>query len=163
MRGSSLLPKQFRSLGNSDSWLNRNVSSTLLSISGIACQHPIHTIVVIALLASTSYVGLLQESLFDTTGHLSHGRGYVDLDALLVGSRTLELSKQTSWKWQVQENIALRPKEKVDALHESGLNIADFYRALSILLSLPSRSPTPLPLSLPHCQAPSRYPATLQL
>jgi hydroxymethylglutaryl-CoA reductase (NADPH) len=113
MRGSSLLPKQFRSLGNSDSWLNRNVSSMLLSISGIACQHPIHTIVVIALLASTSYVGLLQESLFDTTGHLSHGRGYVDLDALLVGSRTLELSKQTSWKWQVQDNIALPPRNKV--------------------------------------------------
>lgn len=68
---------------------------------------------VIALLASTSYVGLLQESLFDTTGHLIHGRGYVDLDALLVGSRTLELSKQTSWKWQVQDNIALPHSNKV--------------------------------------------------
>lgn len=113
MRGSSLLPKQFHSLGNADSWLNRNVSSTLLSISGIACQHPIHTIVVIALLASTSYVGLLQESLFDTASQAVHDRGYVDLDALLVGSRTLELSKQTSWKWQVQDRIALPPKHKV--------------------------------------------------
>jgi hydroxymethylglutaryl-CoA reductase (NADPH) len=113
MRGSSLLPKQFRSLGNTDGWLNRNVSSTLLSISGIACQHPIHTIVVIALLASTSYVGLLQESLFDTDSQAIHDRGYVDLDALLVGSRTLELSKQTLWKWQVKDGIALPLSHKV--------------------------------------------------
>jgi hydroxymethylglutaryl-CoA reductase (NADPH) len=132
MRGSSLLPKQFRSLGNSDSWLNRNVSSALLSVSGLACQHPIHTIVVIALLASTSYVGLLQESLFDKAGHSKHGLGYVDLDILLVGSRTLELSKQTSWKWQVQDGIALPPKDKVACAPPPSQSLADVYRALSI-------------------------------
>ena len=104
MRGSHLLPKQFRSLGNTDSWLNRHVTSTLVTVSHIACQHPIHTIVAIALFASTSYVGLLQESLFDSgIGALQHN-GRVDIDALLTGSRTLELSKGTDWKWQLRDD-----------------------------------------------------------
>lgn len=112
MRGSSLLPKQFRSLGHSDSWLNRAVTAQLLRISHIVCQHPIHTIVVIAFLASTSYVGLLQESLFNASANLTGGQGLVDLGSLLVGSRTLELSKDTGWKWQLEtkETVPHIPK-----------------------------------------------------
>ena len=106
MRGSHLLPKQFRSLGNSDSWLNRNVTSTLLTISHIACQHPIHTIVAIALFASTSYVGLLQESLFDTRLSPTQENGKLDIDSLLKGSRTLELSRGTDWKWQLSDALS---------------------------------------------------------
>jgi hydroxymethylglutaryl-CoA reductase (NADPH) len=109
MRGSALLPKQFRSLGNSDSWLNRHVTSAIVNISAVACQHPIHTIVAIALFASTSYVGLLQESLFDSgIGALQHNGG-VDVEALLTGSRTLELSKDTDWKWQLRDHTVVPP------------------------------------------------------
>lgn len=104
MRGSALLPKQFRSLGNSDSWLNRNVTSTLVKVSALSCQHPIHTIVAIALIASTSYVGLLQESLFDSGIEALQHSGRVDVEALLTGSRTLELSKSTDWKWQLRDD-----------------------------------------------------------
>jgi hydroxymethylglutaryl-CoA reductase (NADPH) len=104
VRGSSLLPKQLRSLGSSDSWLNRTVTSNLLPISQLACQHPIHTIVAIALLASTSYVGLLQESLFDSGIKSLQHNGQVDIDSLLKGSRTLELSKNTAWKWQISDD-----------------------------------------------------------
>jgi hydroxymethylglutaryl-CoA reductase (NADPH) len=75
-------------------------------------MHPIHTIVVIALLASTSYVGLLQQSLFDT-GHTRHGRGYVDVDSLLEGGRTLELSSRTSWKWQSDNTFPPKHNGKV--------------------------------------------------
>ncbi|RVX69658.1 hypothetical protein B0A52_06722 [Exophiala mesophila] len=106
MRGSKLLPKQLRSLGNSDSWLNRAVTANLLAVSQLACQHPIHTIVVIALLASTSYVGLLQESLFDSGVKSLQHNGQLDVQALLQGSRTLELSKSTSWKWQFSDHVA---------------------------------------------------------
>lgn len=106
MRGSKLLPKQLRSLGNSDSWLNRAITTNLLAVSQLACQHPIHTIVAIALLASTSYVGLLQESLFDSGVKSLQHNGQLDVQALLQGSRTLELSKSTSWKWQFSDNIA---------------------------------------------------------
>jgi hydroxymethylglutaryl-CoA reductase (NADPH) len=76
-------------------------------------MHPIHTIVVIALLASTSYVGLLQQSLFDTEGQTSHPQGQVDVDSLLEGGRTLELSSRTSWRWQSDDTLAPGQNDKV--------------------------------------------------
>jgi hydroxymethylglutaryl-CoA reductase (NADPH) len=105
MRGSNLLPKQLRSLNRSDSWVNRSVTSNLLAISSLACAHPIHTIVAIALFASTSYVGLLQESLFDSGLKSLQHNGKVDVVALLQGSRTLELSQETSWRWQFSDVV----------------------------------------------------------
>ncbi|RMZ78388.1 hypothetical protein DV738_g3891, partial [Chaetothyriales sp. CBS 135597] len=104
MRGSHILPQRFRSLGNSDSWLNRAVTSVLVTISQIACQHPIHTIVVIALIGSTSYVGLLQQSLFDTGIGSLQENGKIDVDSLLKGSRVLELSGATDWRWQLSDD-----------------------------------------------------------
>jgi hydroxymethylglutaryl-CoA reductase (NADPH) len=76
-------------------------------------MHPIHTIVVIALLASTSYVGLLQQSLFETAGQTSHARGYVDVDSLLEGGRTLELSSRTLWRWQADDTFPPKQTNKV--------------------------------------------------
>jgi hydroxymethylglutaryl-CoA reductase (NADPH) len=114
MRGSNLLPKQLRSLGGNDSWLSRTITSKLLSTSYLACQHPIHTLVVIALLASTSYVGLLQESLFDTTAQARNGK--VDVASLLGGGRTLELSSRTSWKWHVGDDRSYDDQDKVKTL-----------------------------------------------
>ncbi len=76
-------------------------------------MHPIHTIVVIALLASTSYVGLLQQSLFETGGQTAHGQGHVDVESLLEGGRTLELSSRTSWKWQLDGGSPSKENDKV--------------------------------------------------
>lgn len=104
MRGSNLLPKQLRSLGSNNGWINRKITSYLLSISDLACQHPIHTLVIIALLASTSYVGLLQESLFDVTNQAKDG--HIDVVSLMEGGRTLELSPKTSWRWQLDDHRA---------------------------------------------------------
>lgn len=118
MRGSYLLPKQLRSLGKSDSWLNRTVTSALLALSHTACQHPIHTIVAIALLASTSYVGLLQESLFDSGVKSIQNNGGVDLEALLKGSRTLELSEKTAWKWDFADDAGVPEVSLVSLLEE---------------------------------------------
>lgn len=79
-------------------------------------MHPIHTIVVIALLASTSYVGLLQQSLFETAGPTSYLQGYVDVDSLLEGGRTLELSSRTSWRWQSNDRFLPKQINKVDII-----------------------------------------------
>lgn len=114
MRGSSLLPKQLLSLGGPESWLNRRATSCLLSTARLACQHPIHTLVVIALLASTSYVGLLQESLFDAATLSENGR--VDATRLLEGGRTLELSDNTAWRWQIREDPPPETSNKVRLL-----------------------------------------------
>ncbi|KAL4878397.1 3-hydroxy-3-methylglutaryl-coenzyme A reductase [Aspergillus karnatakaensis] len=95
------------------SWLKRQVTGSLQSISRRACIHPIHTIVVIALLASTTYVGLLEGSLFDSFKNPKNVAGQVDVDSLLLGSRSLRLGESTSWKWQVE-----------DSLNEEGIEIA---------------------------------------
>ncbi|GFF48631.1 3-hydroxy-3-methylglutaryl-coenzyme A reductase [Aspergillus udagawae] len=87
-------------------WLKRQVTGILQSISSQACQHPIHTIVVIALLASTTYVGLLEGSLFDSVRNPRNIAGQVDIDTLLQGSRNLRLGESTSWKWQVEDGLA---------------------------------------------------------
>ncbi|KAL4910918.1 hypothetical protein BDW74DRAFT_3938 [Aspergillus multicolor] len=87
------------------SWLKRQVTGCLQSISRRACIHPIHTIVVIALLASTTYVGLLEGSLFDSFRNSNHGAGQVDVDSLLLGNRSLRLGEGTSWKWQVEDSL----------------------------------------------------------
>lgn len=126
MRGSSLLPKQFRSAGKADGWLNRNITSSLLKISQIACQHPIHTIVVIAVFASTSYVGLLQESLFDSGIKASQVNGRVDVGALLDGSRVLELSKGTAWKWQIKEDGHIPSHATVSAPYFTSMYILTY-------------------------------------
>ncbi|KAL4954040.1 hydroxymethylglutaryl-coenzyme A reductase-domain-containing protein [Aspergillus filifer] len=87
------------------SWLKRQVTSSLQSISRRACIHPIHTIVVIALLASTTYVGLLEGSLFDSIRNPKNVVGQVDVDSLLLGNRTLRLGESTAWKWQAEESM----------------------------------------------------------
>ena len=76
-------------------------------------MHPIHTIVVIALLASTSYVGLLQQSLVETAWQTGHLQGRVDVNSLLEGGRTLELSSRTSWRWQSDDEFSSVQTNKV--------------------------------------------------
>jgi hydroxymethylglutaryl-CoA reductase (NADPH) len=94
--------------------LNRNITSTLVTVSRVACQHPIHSIVAIALVASTSYVGLLQESLFDTGLPTLSKNGKVDIDSLLKGSRTLELSQDTEWKWLLRDDQQIPTAQGVE-------------------------------------------------
>ncbi|KAK5090210.1 3-hydroxy-3-methylglutaryl-coenzyme A (HMG-CoA) reductase isozyme [Lithohypha guttulata] len=104
MRGSYLLPKQLRDIGRNNGRLYEAITSTLLSVSRLSLSSPIFTLVIIAVLASTSYVGLLQESLFDTGVQVAADNEKVDIDSLLKASRTLELSKNTAWKWRTLED-----------------------------------------------------------
>jgi len=116
MRGSYLLPKQLREFGQNGGQLYNTVTSTFLAISRLSLSSPIFTLVIIAVLASTSYVGLLQESLFDTGIHAATEHGKIDVDSLLKGSRTLELSQNTRWKW--------RPLEDADTAEGRGQHYA---------------------------------------
>ena len=104
---TSFITKRLRSTeeeqNTQPSWIRRQIVSGLQFISHRACVHPIHTLVVIAILASTTYVGLLEGSLIDTPKDPLSVAGQVDTDALLQGSRNLRLGESTSWKWQVED------------------------------------------------------------
>jgi len=104
---TSFISKRLRSTEEDQesrpSWIRRQVVSGLQYISRRACVHPIHTLVVIAILASTTYVGLLEGSLLDSSRDVQSVAGQVDTDALLQGSRNLRLGESTSWKWQAED------------------------------------------------------------
>lgn len=115
MRGSWLIPQRFREINSADSveagWLNRRVTAILKSVSRRSCMHPIHTIVVVALLASTTYVGLLEGSLFDSVRGAGVGQGLLDVAGFLEGGRNLRLGQQTSWRWQIDDSTSLGDSE----------------------------------------------------
>ncbi|KAM5443536.1 3-hydroxy-3-methylglutaryl-coenzyme A (HMG-CoA) reductase isozyme [Microsporum ferrugineum] len=105
MRGSSLIPRPFRADpddAGEPGWLSRQVTGVLQSVSLRACRHPIHTIVAIALLASTTYVGLLDGSLVESSK--ANGAGQVDVASLVGGGRNLHLGPDTQWRWQVDNS-----------------------------------------------------------
>lgn len=98
---SNFLPSRFRgeqpaAQTAAPSWLNKKVTPFLQLLSKITSSHPIHTIVVVALLASSTYIGLLEESLFDVT--LSVRKA--EWSSLVEGSRRLRAAPDTAWNWQ---------------------------------------------------------------
>jgi hypothetical protein len=106
MIGSSLLPRRLRGTPAADTaatpiWLNKRVTPLLQAISRPACLHPIHTIVIVALLASTTYMSLLDSSLFNSVK--SSATGKADWPSLLEGSRQLRVGADTDWKWQAYD------------------------------------------------------------
>jgi hydroxymethylglutaryl-CoA reductase (NADPH) len=104
MISSTLIPRRFRgeqppTQPSAPSYISKKITPLLQMLSKLACSHPIHTVVIVAVLASTSYVGLLQDSLFDVTGNV----GKADWSCLVDGSRRLRAGPETAWKWQSVE------------------------------------------------------------
>ncbi|RDA95666.1 hypothetical protein CP533_1214 [Ophiocordyceps camponoti-saundersi (nom. inval.)] len=117
MLSNFILPTRFRGEARRDekaipSPLAKSISPVLQALAKVACHHPIHTIVIVALLASTSYVGLLQESLFD----VSTAIGRADWSSLADGSRDLLAGPDTAWKWHSVEHAAAASAANTDHL-----------------------------------------------
>ncbi len=85
------------------SWLNRKISPLLQLLAKLTSAHPIHTVVVVAVLASSTYLGLLEESLFDASRSTI---GKADWSSLVEGSRSLRAGPDTAWKWQPYDSDA---------------------------------------------------------
>jgi hydroxymethylglutaryl-CoA reductase (NADPH) len=107
MNVQSFLPARFRgpqfdNKTTEPSWLNKHTTPLLQTLSKLACIHPIHTLVIVGVLASTTYIGLLDGTLFEPGAH--SGAGPAEWKSLIEGSRQLEVGPQTSWKWQPREN-----------------------------------------------------------
>ncbi|KAI1425781.1 hydroxymethylglutaryl-coenzyme A reductase [Xylaria sp. FL1777] len=109
---SSFLPSRFRGEQPSDphappSKANKKVTPVLQFFSKLACSHPVHTIVLIALLASTAYVGIMKESLLDATRNVRNA----EWDSLVDGSRNLRAGPETGWRWQASDSNAKVPQD----------------------------------------------------
>ena len=107
MLTSTLLPSRFRgeaavaaNENQTPTWVNKRVTPVLHFFARLASSHPIQSVVAVALLASTSYVGLLQDSLFDPTTSV----GKADWSSLVEGSRVLRAGPDTAWRWQSVES-----------------------------------------------------------
>ncbi|KAK7698155.1 3-hydroxy-3-methylglutaryl-coenzyme A (HMG-CoA) reductase isozyme [Diaporthe eres] len=179
MIASSLLPSRFRGEQPASqakpppSWLNTKITPFLRSVSAITASHPIHTIVVVALLASSCYLGLLEESLFDATRTVRTA----DWSSLTEGSRSLHAGSDSAWKWQTWDSdaslgsdvdhLALLTFVFPDSLSDSAAKTAPLLETIPLpenisIISLPSTSnslttysqETSVALAVPYKQAP---------
>jgi len=108
---SSLIPTRWRrgyDITDPDKpgYYNRRVTPYLQSVSDKACTHPVYTIAFVAILASAFYVNLLETGFFQPSPVIAANR--VDFSALSAGSRRLHLGPETAWKWQLEENGAIK-------------------------------------------------------
>lgn len=107
------LPDRFRRGAQPDdkpsppSAINKKVTPVLQYFSSIACAHPIYTICAVAVLASTTYVGIVKDSLYDAT---RSGRN-AEWSSLTEGSRSLVVGPETSWKWQSLDSDVAFPSD----------------------------------------------------
>ncbi|KAM0720245.1 hypothetical protein Q7P37_004381 [Cladosporium fusiforme] len=83
---------------------NRQITPYLQAVSHKACTHPVYTLSFFAILASTTYISLLETGFFQPAA--VSGLGKVDFAALSAGNRRLQFGEQTAWKWQVEDNGA---------------------------------------------------------
>lgn len=109
---SRIFPARARGAPGADApapptWINKKVTPLLQTLSRRACLHPIHTIVIVAVLASTTYIGLLEGSLFDSAKPDALGKA--DWASLIEGSRQLKVGAETGWKWQNTDANSLVP------------------------------------------------------
>jgi hydroxymethylglutaryl-CoA reductase (NADPH) len=103
MLGASLIPARWRGFYSTQDPAkagpyNRHVTPVLQSITRRTCTHPIHSIVFCALIASTTYIGLLETGLFEPSTKFNANQ--VDIWALSQGSRALIAGPDTAWEWQ---------------------------------------------------------------
>ncbi|KAI0020830.1 3-hydroxy-3-methylglutaryl-coenzyme A reductase [Xylariomycetidae sp. FL0641] len=109
---SSFLPSRFRGeqpngAPKPPSKLNKKITPFLQFVSKIASLHPIHTIVLVALIASTTYVGVVKESLLQVT----RTERKAEWSSLVEGSRSIRTGPETSWRWQSWDPNAKVPKD----------------------------------------------------
>jgi hydroxymethylglutaryl-CoA reductase (NADPH) len=96
--------------------IGRRVRPVLVGLSKRACVHPIYTIAFFAILASTTYLTLIESTLFNLSDG-SHGSlGRIDLNYMLKGSKQLYAGPDTDWKWSVESNDVIADEVGADIL-----------------------------------------------
>ncbi|RYP16761.1 hypothetical protein DL765_004938 [Monosporascus sp. GIB2] len=150
---SSFLPSRFRgeqptSAAAPPSKLNKAITPILQFFSTKACRHPIHTICIVALLASTSYIGVFKESILDVT----RSERNADWSSLTEGSRSLLASPDTQWRWQEIDADAKIPR---DADHRALVTLVFPESSEDAPQTAPQHHIVPLPRNLSIIHLPS--------
>ncbi|TVY51425.1 3-hydroxy-3-methylglutaryl-coenzyme A reductase [Lachnellula cervina] len=133
-------------------WLNKRITPLLQAVSYRACLHPIHTIVIVAFLASTTYIGLLESSLFDVVKATAGGKA--DWTSLNAGSRQLRVGEETGWKWQATDTTTPIP-QGVDHLA-----LLTFVFPDSLAANSPQTAPLPNVIPVPQNLTVTHLPST---
>jgi hydroxymethylglutaryl-CoA reductase (NADPH) len=94
---------------------NRSLTPVLLSLAKRACVHPVYTIVSVGILASTTYLGLFESSLFDRRISANNAIGRIDINYLLAGSKNLYTAPDTNWKWSTEDSWNDTPIDDVSS------------------------------------------------
>lgn len=81
-------------------YLGKQVISWLSLLSRLACEHPLRTVAFFTIIASTSYISLLETDLFEPPATTSNAAGQLGFEAFTAGSKTLSLGPETQWRWQ---------------------------------------------------------------
>jgi hydroxymethylglutaryl-CoA reductase (NADPH) len=82
--------------------IGRRVNAVLVALTHRACVHPIYTIGFFAILASTTYLTLIESTLFNRGDVVFDSLGKIDFNYMLKGSKQLYAGPQTDWKWTVE-------------------------------------------------------------
>ncbi|KAF1350174.1 3-hydroxy-3-methylglutaryl-CoA reductase 2 [Delphinella strobiligena] len=156
MLGSSLIPARWRSFYDPEDptkpgRYNRHLTPFLKTVSNRACTHPIHTIVFFAIVASTTYISLLETGLFEPSTITAADK--LDYSALASGSRRLHVGPETSWKWQAEELGASHPtgrEVKIDKIFNHdlaliSLTFGDSYLSGAASEAAPLAQAVPIP------------------
>ncbi|KAI0860125.1 hydroxymethylglutaryl-coenzyme A reductase [Xylaria cubensis] len=150
---SSFLPSRFRGQQPSDvqappSQVNKKLTPVLQFFSRLSCSHPVHTIVLIALLASTAYVGVMRESLLDATRNVRNA----EWSSLAEGSRNLRTGPETGWRWQASDSDA---KISKDVDHQALITLVFPDSSENAAQTAPGAHIVPLPDNLTVTHLPS--------
>ena len=102
-------------------WFQAWLIPRVQTIARATCTHPIHTITIIAILASTTYIALLDSSLFEPPTRVDLTPGQIDITNFLDGSKTLHAARDTEWKWQNVDDGFLSLEDPVSVLNANVL------------------------------------------
>ncbi|PYI35796.1 3-hydroxy-3-methylglutaryl-coenzyme a reductase [Aspergillus indologenus CBS 114.80] len=78
-------------------WVQHRVTQALRAVVGHACRRPLHTLLVTALVAATTYLQVL-EGAFQAAN--TSQTAPFDVRSFLWGSSSLHLGEKSSWRWQ---------------------------------------------------------------
>ncbi|OGM43824.1 HMG-CoA reductase [Aspergillus bombycis] len=86
-------------------WVQYRVTKGLRAVVSQVCRHPIHTLLVTSLIATSTYLHVLEGTF--RAANLGFGSktdaASLNVESLLWGSRSLRISETSSWRWQVDD------------------------------------------------------------